>query len=126
MTKKEKRNCATVPAFIEMGVRYLRKKEVLKHGEFLDYIQEKSNFSLRQVENSMKLAKTPIHPNHYKLGVTRLLNLAYEGANLSTGVLDSIWTGELTPEDLISIPNLNDIGIFITAGPKTQLPISNS
>jgi len=113
MTKKEKRNVVIVPAVIEMGRTYLQIKETLKHGEFLDYIQDHSNFSLRHVENCMKLAKTAIHSNLYKLGVTELLSLAYEGADLSTGVLAPMWTGELEPESLLSLPNLDDIGFTI-------------
>ena len=81
---------------IKMGNQLHIIKAVIKGRKesWLDFIKDNFEISLRSCQNFMKLAKTPIHKNHYKYGIEGMLQLIRDGYDVSQPVLCPECKGE--------------------------------
>ena len=81
---------------IKIGNRLHEVKYVIKlrKESWMDFVNDNFSISLRTCQDYMKLAKTPIHENHYKLGVADILAVLRSGYDLSNSFLDQFVCSE--------------------------------
>jgi hypothetical protein len=65
-----------------------------KKESWLDFMRDNFSVSIRLCQDYMKLSKTPIHKNHYKLGVADVLTAIRAGYDLSNSYLDQFVCSE--------------------------------
>ncbi len=75
---------------IQMGNSLHIIKEEVEHKKenWLEFIEENFSATTESCHNFITLAKTPIHENHYKYGIEKLLELIKEGHDVSQPVID--------------------------------------
>jgi len=83
-------NSNAVKNAIKLGEILFKIKDSVKDKKesWLDFIEDNFSLSTRTCQNYMKLAKTPIHENHYKEGTEKVLKLLRDGYDLSNPILD--------------------------------------
>ena len=84
---------AFVKQAIQIGRHLIEIKEDLKHGEWQPFAEETFGFSLRTCQEYMKVARYPIHENHYKLGLRCLIDMINTDTDLSYPSIDRYCQG---------------------------------
>lgn len=80
---------------IEIGNRLIHIKATVKDRKdsWLDFMNDNFSLSIRTCQEYMKLARTPIHENHYKLGTAQIHDMLRSNTDLSHSVIDRFCQG---------------------------------
>ena len=75
---------------IEIGDRLFLVKDAVKAqgGSWVEFMKQNFDLGVRTCQNYMQLSKTPIHKNHYKLGIDPILKLLRKGIDLSNPTIE--------------------------------------